>query len=417
MKIVWIIDHYSSEPKYGGIVRQYDFALELAQRGYKVVVISSSFSHFSHSYISEEGFYVSNIHENAHYVYLKTSSYETNNSFSRFKNIFSFERAIAKYRDQIVDLFGKPDVINGCSVHPLAWVAAQKASTRYKARLVIEVRDLWPEIWIASGEKASFHPMVIFFSVLEKWAFNKADKIIYSMGQGDKYIVDKLGINRDKTYLIGQPMDTDRFDEYSISKNHLIPSEIIEFTQDSFVCTFAGYYKEYEGVHSMLEAANILKQRNLPIKMLFVGSGSEHEKMINYQNENNLENVLVYGRVSKESIPALLKNSQVCLAHLAVRNNPQAYQYGVSKNKVNEYLYSGNPTIYGFHDDTDPVQVTESGFVIDPFNAVEFANKIEYLFSICKESLKIYGENGRDFINKNHKVEVLTDKIEEVFFH
>ena len=31
MKNIWIIDHYSSEPKYGGIQRQYDFAVELSQ--------------------------------------------------------------------------------------------------------------------------------------------------------------------------------------------------------------------------------------------------------------------------------------------------------------------------------------------------------------------------------------------------
>ena len=30
MKNIWIIDHYSSEPQYGGISRQYDFAMELA---------------------------------------------------------------------------------------------------------------------------------------------------------------------------------------------------------------------------------------------------------------------------------------------------------------------------------------------------------------------------------------------------
>ena len=37
MKTVWIIDHYSSEPKHGGISRQYDFALELSRKGYNVV--------------------------------------------------------------------------------------------------------------------------------------------------------------------------------------------------------------------------------------------------------------------------------------------------------------------------------------------------------------------------------------------
>ena len=54
MKTIWIIDHYSSEPKHGGVSRQYDFAKELSKRGYKVVIIASSFSHYTHSYISED---------------------------------------------------------------------------------------------------------------------------------------------------------------------------------------------------------------------------------------------------------------------------------------------------------------------------------------------------------------------------
>ena len=44
MKTIWIIDHYSSEPKYGGIQRQFDFANELSKRGYRTIIISSSFS-------------------------------------------------------------------------------------------------------------------------------------------------------------------------------------------------------------------------------------------------------------------------------------------------------------------------------------------------------------------------------------
>ena len=40
MKNIWIIDHYSSEPQYGGISRQYDFAMELAKRDYNVVVLA-----------------------------------------------------------------------------------------------------------------------------------------------------------------------------------------------------------------------------------------------------------------------------------------------------------------------------------------------------------------------------------------
>ena len=74
MKTIWIIDHYSSEPKYGGISRQYDFAKELGKRGYRVVVISSSFCHFTHSYFSEKRVFITRPGKNIFYVYLRTGS-------------------------------------------------------------------------------------------------------------------------------------------------------------------------------------------------------------------------------------------------------------------------------------------------------------------------------------------------------
>ncbi len=416
MKTIWIIDHYSSEPQYGGISRQYDFACELSKRGYNVVVISSAFSHFTHSNISDEDCYISEINDRAHYVYLKTSPYEDNGGIGRLKNMISFERAVKKHRARIAKLFGKPDVVNGCSVHPFAWVAAAKASKKYKARLCVEVRDLWPAIWVLNGEKTKNHPMVLFFGALEKWAYRKADRIIYSMAYGDRYICDELGFSKEKAFLIGQPMDCERFDKSAETKKSLIPEEIRNFMKDSFVCVFAGYYMTYEGVYTMLEAARILREKGLPVKMVFVGSGQEKEGMELYAKQNNLDNVHIGSRISKEAIPGLLKASKICMAHLAIEGREKAYKYGVSKNKVNEYLYSGACTIYGFLYKDDVVASRGAGYVIEPFNSGELAERIEEVYHMQESESSQFGVNGRKYINDNHRVEVLADKLEHVFF-
>ena len=73
MKIIWIIDHYSSEPQYGGISRQYDFAKELSKRGYKTIILSSAYSHYTHKYLFNEEYTISKFAEHAYYVYLRTS--------------------------------------------------------------------------------------------------------------------------------------------------------------------------------------------------------------------------------------------------------------------------------------------------------------------------------------------------------
>lgn len=416
MKTVWIIDHYSSEPKYGGISRQYDFANELAKRGYKVIVISSLFSHFTHKYIEDGDMYVSNISDKVTYIYLKTAPYTENGGTKRLRNMISFQNSVIKNMKFIADTYGAPDVVNACSVHPFAWTAGYVVARKFKARFCVEVRDLWPEVWVLSGKKTEHSPMVIFTRMLEKWIYKKSDAIIYSMSKGDLYINGKLGIDNNKLYLIGQPMDMERFDKNAKVNYNLVPKEIRDFINDSFVCTFAGYYMTYEGIYTMLEAAKTIKAQNLPIKMVFVGSGEEEQGMRNFVNEHKLDNVIVGNRISKEAIPGLLKNSDIVMAHLAVEGHEDAYKYGVSKNKVNEYLYSGSVTLYGFHDNDDVVATSGGGFVFEPFNSNDLFNNIIKVYEMTKEDRRKIGNKGRVYTSNNQSSEVLTDKLESVLF-
>lgn len=422
MKTIWIIDHYSSEPKHGGIARQYDFARELGKRGFNVVVIASSFCHFTHKYISEKNVKVSTLADNIHYIYLKTVSYESNAGVGRARNIIDFMNKVIKYEAVIAQKYGKPDVVTGCSVHPLAWVAAYKIARKYKIRFVAEVRDFWPRIWVVGGDKKALDPMVLFFGAIQQWAFKCADRIVYSMPHGDKYICGELGIPKSKVYLIGQPMDCKRFDE-NRTKIDLLPEEIQRFIglndhsdKKDFICSFAGYYMTYEGVYVMLQALKILESRNLSIKMVFVGSGQEKEGMEQYIIQHHLNNVLVYDRVPREAVPALISHSDICIAHLEVEGHKEVYRYGVSKNKVNEYLYSGACTLYGFLYKDDEVATSGGGMVFEPYNAEDLAEKIESVYKQSEDERKQYGINGRNYIRQNRSVEILVDKMTEVLF-
>ena len=417
MKTIWIIDHYSSEPKYGGIQRQFDFANELSRRGYKVVIISSAFSHYTHSYISNEPWFVSKFADNAYYVYVHTESYKTNGGMGRVKNMFSFQRAVTKYCDQIADSIGKPDIVEGASVHPLAWIAAYKMAKKYGVKFIAEVRDLWPEMWLLNGEKGALNPMVVFFGAIERWAYKRADKIIYSMLYGDKYICGKLGFAKDKVALIGQPMDCQLFDKNAEEKKKEIPIEISEFLKvDGYIiCVFTGYFMKYEGVHVMLEAEKMFHDKGTPIKFLFIGSGQEEEAMKKYVNENQLSNVLIHERISKELIPAILRSCDICLAHCATEGKEESFKYGISKNKVNEYLYSGKPVIYGRDDEQDPVAKYGAGYVVKPFKPEQFANKIEAIYRMTPEKRSEFGEKGKDYIVKYHRVDSLVEKLLAVY--
>ncbi len=422
---IWIIDHYSSEPKYGGISRQYDFAGELGRRGYHVVIIASGFSHFTHQFIvaPEKDIEVSAPLPNVRYIYLRTVEYDENGGIGRAKNMFSFLAQVLRYAPAIARKYGKPDVVTGCSVHPLAWPAAWKIARKYKARFVAEVRDFWPRIWVVGGEKKKTDPTVLFFELLQRWTFGVADRVIYSMYHGDKYLTGELHVPRGKVYLVGQPMDCKRFD-INRKKTDLLPEEIRKFVgeekfldEGDFLCSFAGYYMAYEGVYVMLDALRILeKERGLPVKMVFVGSGQEKEGMEAFVEKNGLSNALICGRIAKEAVPALISHSDICMAHLEIEGHKEVYQYGVSKNKVNEYLYSGACTLYGFLHKDDEVALSGGGLMFEPYDSKDLADKIEMVYRMEPSERKQFGIRGREYIRNTHSVEVLTDRLLEVLF-
>jgi len=412
-KTIWIIDHYSSEPQYGGISRQYDFAKELDKRGYNVVIFSSGFSHYTHTYISEKGMYISKPFKHVRYVYVKTHSYGANNGKDRALNMITFMTQVLKYATKFAKQYGNPDVIEGASVHPLAWIAAYRLSRKYKVRFVAEVRDFWPQIWIDSGEKKESSPMCVFFRTIEDFTYKHADHIIYSLSHGDRYICDVKGVPRNKVTLIGQPMDCERYDE-NRKRLDEIPENIKDFIKEGFICTFTGYFMEYEGVMVMLEAQKILRDQGINVKMLFVGSGEAKSEMERYVEQNKLNNVLIGDRISKELVPALLSNSDVCMAHMEYQGKETVFKYGISKNKINDYLYSGTCTLFGFRYEDNEVVDSGGGILVEPYNSRDFAEKIKAVYVMTENSRREYGINGMKQTKAFHDLRGLTDKLVEV---
>lgn len=174
---------------------------------------------------------------------------------------------------------------------------------------------------------------------------------------------------------------------------------------------------KYEGVYVILQACSILVRKNIPIKMVFVGSGEEYEGMFQYVKEYHLEkNVLIYGRIPKETVPALQRRGDICIAHLDEPGHPGVFQYGVSKIKVSEYLYSGSVVLFGFRNANEPAIKLGGAIQFTPFDADDLARKIEDVIKMDKSSRTTYGKHGQEYTRQYHSVEKLTDTLESVFF-
>lgn len=408
MKTIWIFDHYASEPKFNGIRRQYDIAHELSLQGNKVIVISSSYSHFNLSYFSKKKF-TSYINENFCFYYIPSSPSYIDNGIKRFLNMLDYTFKSAKEIRSLEKIFGKPDHIIGCSVHPFTWLVARYASIKYSTEFIIEVRDFWPEFFIENNLYDRSHIIIRFFSYLEKWAYKNADKIIVSLPYAHRYINGKLGFDKKKIFWIGQPMDYGNFDKLSKVHAEDIPMEIKKFVENSYVCIFAGYFKKYEGVYTMLESAKYFQENNINIKFLFVGSGSEKKNLINFVKEHSLSNVLIHNRINKELIPSLLNVCQIKLSSLYT-DNPNSFSYGISKNKLNEYLYSNGVTIFGFNQQDSIISLSGGGIVIDPNNFETLTETIKNVYQMSEDEFNYIDLKGKEYIIENFSNKIIANK-------
>ena len=412
MKTLWIIDHYSSEPKYGGYTRQYNLAKGISQQGFNVVVIASSFSHFRHEYISEKEFFITEISQNIHFIYLKTANYISHVSVKRFWGMIDFILKIKKYSHIIKNSFGSPDWVVASSPHIFDWVAGEIIAKQYNAIYNIEIRDFWPLELRQKDDSLTRRTLYCFFDYLETRAFKNAKHIICTMPYGQTYCSDFNKPCAEKFVFIGHPLDCENYDKFALQNWHLLPKEIRNFVKESFYCVFSGYYMKYEGVYKMLEAAKQLPH----IKFVFVGNGDEKDGMLNFVKQNDMTNVYIGDRIEKQAVPALLSHSNICLAYLFHPENPLMFKYGISKNKVNEYLYSGAVTLMGLAGEQNEIVDSGGGYTFEPISN-DFANLINRVYNMEPETRKKMGEKARRYMLKEHSITAIAKKYVTAVLH
>jgi hypothetical protein len=93
-KSFWIINEYAGSPQYGMTYRHYYFARELIKKGYKVTIITASYSHFLTNFPRVSGkFTLENI-DGINYIWVKVIKYSKAFSKKRVLKWFDFTTSL-----------------------------------------------------------------------------------------------------------------------------------------------------------------------------------------------------------------------------------------------------------------------------------------------------------------------------------
>lgn len=373
--------------------RPYYLAREWTDAGHVVKIIAGSFSHIraNQPAILEAGEFSEKI-DGIDYLWYKTPSY-SGNGFGRVISILSFiGRLWFNARD--IALNFKPDVVIASSTYPVDIWAAKKIASVAKAKLVYEVHDLWPLSPIELGGMSRWHPFIIWVQLAEDYAYKHADNVVSMLPNSLDYMVSR-GMSQEKwTYVPNGVNQSEWQSPDALPHDVQVVLDKMKARHLPIVC-YAGTHGLANALDVLLDAASLLDGR---VQILCVGKGPERERLYQRVLSEDLRNVVMLTSVPKASMPNLL--AQIDIAYIGWHHNP-LYRFGISPNKLMDYMMAGRPIVHSVDAGNDPVEEVGCGLTVNPNDPGAVAKAIDELCDLSAEELMVLGAKGREFVMLN----------------
>lgn len=408
-KNVWYLHHYAGAPSIGMSYRPYYLAKHLNQQGVNTSVIAANFHHLLTKKTLQKAKVRYETIDTINYAWLKTWRYH-GQGIRRLGNMFSYAIRLFTQQKQLVAHLGKPDVIIVSSTHPFHYLTARKIAKKYHAKLIFEVRDLWPLSIIELLGVNTKHPLIRLMSHIEKKAYQEADYVVSLLSNALTYMAP-LGLDAARYCYIPNGVDILTNESVTILPNTL--QQKIDFfkKQHKFIVVYTGAHGIPNALEQFIDAFNILEQQQEDnICAILVGDGAEKENL--QDKAKHLNNVFFHDSILKTAIPHLL--SQVDACFLGWRNS-KLYTYGVSPNKVFDYMLSGKPIIQAINSPNDPVAQAKCGAIVPAEQPNELAKTLISLSMMDASTLTTLGKCGKDYVTKQHSYEFLARKYAKLF--
>ena len=404
-KTIWIINQYSSTPETGVGGRHYYFAKSLAQLGYEVYLVGAAFTHLLREPpVLENNFKVEPIADNFNFVWVKMPTYAEAHSKKRIANWFSFAWKITKLKN----ILPKPDVILYSSPSLVGYLGAEKLARDLSVPLAFEVRDIWPLTLCELGGYSENHPFIRLLQWIEDRAYKNSDFVLSNLKNSYEHMQSR-GMKPEKFAWVPNGFLKEEVE----SAQPLEQSTLNQIPKDKFIVGYAGTLGIANALDSFIRAANELKGYS-EIAFVLVGNGKLKQRLQQQVNELGLTNVYFVDAIPKRQVQSLLKVFNVC--YIGLTKDP-LFRFGVSPNKLFDYLYAGKPILYAIDSGRyTPVTDSQSGIQIEPENLEHIVDGVLKLYNMSPEERAVMGQNGHQEAVQSYEYGSLTKKLASILF-
>lgn len=397
MKHVWIVSQYASCPAdKGGLTRHYSLAQHLASYGWKATIIAASTQHPSglQRFTSDNKIITEEI-GGVQFVWVRAPNYH-GNGVDRIRNMLSFS-----WRSSSLASFhgiDKPDVIIGSSPHLGAACSAAILSSRLKVPFLFEVRDLWPQALIDMGRLSERSFVSLILKRIERFLYERSKRIIILWPHIDKYI-NEIGLDGRKAVWISNGVDMANY-----------PKPLMPSKSDDFTLMYLGAHGGANALENVIYAMDLVQNKYAAshIKLRMIGEGPDKPRLKQLAKELKLTNIIFEDAVAKSLVPSLAAEADAFLFNLIAA---PMFRYGISPNKLFDYMASARPIIFSCNGSNNLVEEAKCGLSVPPGDPTKLSEAIIQLSKMTQSDRQQMGANAYSMMLEQYDYVILSKKM------
>lgn len=403
---ILLINHYAGSPALGMEFRPWYLAREWRRLGHDVTIVASTESHVRHATVRPARDLAETTHDEQRYAWVRTPSYRRNGA-RRAVNIVAFGAQLVRHAAALRTRY-RPDAVIASSTHPLDIVGAERIARPLGARLVYEVHDLWPLSPIELGGMSPAHPFIRLLQWGENRAYARADRVVSMLPCAQPHM-ESHGMAPEKWAHVPNGVDVAEWESATAEPPAAVAAAVAAArARGAFVVCYAGAHGIANELRTLVDAAAVLAGER--VEVLCIGQGPERAALMAHATRVGAP-VTFLETIGKQQIPAALR----LMDALYVGLQPQPlFRFGISPNKLLDYMMAGRPILQAITAGNDPVRDAQCGISVPAGDVASVVSGLRQLRDMPPEARATMGERGAVFVRREHDYRRLAERFLEV---
>jgi hypothetical protein len=302
--------------------------------------------------------------------------------------VFNFDYNVIRF---------KPDIIYISSPSLLTILNGIRLKQKYNAKLIFEMRDLWPYFLYTTGKFSRFNPIILILSLIEKIGIYFSDLIVGSIPKIKQYIQFR-GFKNKKTLATTFPVNIKLFKKKKYK---------IDIDKKKFNLCYAGNFGFDNHLEVLLNLISKIKNKSFVFH--FFGNGSQKKYL--EEKFSYLPNVFFYKNINYLDLNSILIKMNCLIVSFGF--NHKFPIFGYELNKLNNYLMAKKPILV--LGSKKNLLSSRGRFVfLTKNNSFDLENKIYSIEKNYNFYLKIASLNKKKLLLRNSAVKLFKETAEQI---